>query len=250
MAKVTYTAPRVTSTTDVGDIGSVANPGPLEELVTQSTNIDSANLREEGLDITVFRPKTVASLEERLEDESAGRYQLGSSGVFIVLEGPNNPLPLGYTFATVALLPGDAVEVRAAINFVSTPSPNPWGLGPPAPVGPPFGPPSEFGFRIAVRHPGSPVAFDPLPETERYVGGAFTPQVAGTSTVPTDNEINGRHASLCTMAMVPSLTRPASATIWQAGDYTFRLEHKATADTFPRQVVFYLIKYPKSQEIF
>jgi hypothetical protein len=253
VAKIEYTAPNVRDVTDVSDIGSTAHPGPLDGLVTESTNIDSSNLREEGLDLTVFAPKTTAELVSYIEqDTSDPRFVIGPTGapVWQTLNTVNAATPTLFETAPITLDPGDALEIRATIQFVSDnatsagpTSPGPYGLGPLTPPGDP----SIFGLRIGMDHPGGVGAY--LIDTERFLGGGFTPTI--NNTIPGDNEIPGRHGSLCVMSTVPSqatLIEPPG--VFAAGAYTFRLEYRLNFDVCVRQVLFYIIKYPRVQEVF
>ncbi len=239
MAKVTYESKNVTeiaSATDVRD--------PLDGLATQSTNIDSTNLREEGLDRSVFAPQPLCLLASRVTYQGA-RFNLPATGLgtWTLVTAPG---PTSIQTASLLLAEGEAFEVRATIHFLSDGGdPNPWGLGPAGGTGDAAS--ADVGVRISVEHPGSGGLFVPIPETERRVGASFDPTFGpGTGSIPNDNEIRGRHASLCTMAMVPN---NASGIAWLTGSYTFQLEYDSDLDTYPRQVLLYVIKYKRCQEL-
>jgi hypothetical protein len=242
MAKVGYSSPGVTQTANATDVRA-----PLDALATQSVNIDSTNLREEGLDRSVFAPQPLCFLASRVEYAGA-RFTLNATGfgvwTLLTATGPTN-----IRTPILPLAEGEAFEVRATVHWVSDGGDPaaPWGLGPPTPLGPDVAA-ADIGIRIAVNHPGAGT-FNPLPETERRVGGTFDPIFpAGAGSIPNDNEIRGRHASLCTMAMVPN---NASGVVppFIPGDYVFQVEYDSNIDTFPRQILLYVIKYKRCQEL-
>ena len=240
MAKVTYESPGVTQLANATDVRD-----PLDGLATQSTNIDSTNLREEGLDRSVFAPQPLCQLASRVVYQGA-RFNLPATGLgtWTLVTAPG---PTAIQTPVLLLSEGEAFEVRATIHFVSDGgNPNPYGLGPSAPASPDT-PAADIGIRVSVNHPGSGGLFVPIVETERRVGGSFDPIFpAGSGSIPNDNEIRGRHASLCTMAMVPN---NASGIAWLTGNYTFQLEYDSDLDTYPRQILLYVVKYKRCQEL-
>tara|TARA_R110000824_G_scaffold59858_5_gene160421 strand:- start:2540 stop:3331 length:792 start_codon:yes stop_codon:yes gene_type:complete len=263
VAKIDYSAPQVRDVTDVSDIGSLFHPGPLEALEAESVNIDSSNLREEGLDLSVFAPSTVAErVYEGVQHKNSPRFVLDhTAGVWVTLDTVNSAFPVVFETGVITLQEGDALEIRATIHFVSdnatsagVTDPGPYGLGPltPVPKGPkpynPFHDPSIFGLRIGMDYPTGVSAY--LVDTERFLGGGFIPTI--NDTLPGDNAVAGRHGSLCVMTMVPSvdtLIEPPGAFV--AGDYKFRLEYRTSVhEVCVRQIMFYIIKYPRAQTEF
>ena len=237
MGKVDY-APdrgRVYETAEVENI-NVA----LDNLVTQSTNIDSTNIREEGLDRSVVIPEYWVLGRQAFTNWPAQGEQIPLSlGVWTNLE-----LPVGTPFESGNLMfnGGDALVVRFAINLESG-------------VGFPFGLPEEpttnqairFSIRLRIDNvtDGTSVA---IALSERAIGGPFE-----ALTVAVEYEIPGHHGSLSTMTVVPSpynvmLNLGAGDVLNVAVEYRTDDHTLAAVGPVVGQAVLYVMRYPKAQD--
>lgn len=248
MGKVDYASNRgrVYEPTQVANL-NVA----LDELATQSTRIDSSNIREEGLDHSVVYPGY----------ELVGRQAFSNwPGVGAELDltlgtWSGDWAAVGFPFETGAITfnGGDTLVVRVAINLETN-----WSVAPPVGTAlhgiPGHGTtdrPIRFSIRLRIDNlttgasaPGT------LLITERVIGGPFQ-----GNTVARDYEVPGRHGSVSTMTIVPNIYNLLPPGTPASGDeLNFAVEYKTNNDgggglgPCVGQAVIYVMRYPKSQD--
>lgn len=238
MGKVDYAfnRARVYKDTDVSNI-NVA----LDELVVQSTNIDSTNIREEGLDRSVVIPEyQILGRQEFTNWPAQGEAVPLSLGVWTNLE-----LPAGTPFETgnITFASGDALVVRFALNLESG-SGQPYGLS----EEPTTLQPIRFSVRLRIDNV-TDGNFTNIAITERSIGGEFE-----LNTVARSYEVSGRHGSIAFMTVVPSqynlmLTLDAGDVLNFAVEYRTD-DHTAAANPpIVGQAVLYVMRYPKAQDV-
>ena len=222
MAKVDYFTQRATVYEDT----TVYNINlALDGLDTESTNIDTTNVREEGLDRSVVRPE----------------YQLYFRREFNLWPNAGEQIPLtedvwttlvlggtDYQSTSLPFLSGDVHVIRASLTLMSRP-------------GDPFGLPVELvGVDPKILVHRDPILFQ-IRLTTSVNGGGFTPTANNVTeravggffnqdTEAADNEVAGRHGTLTTMMIVPNLFTAVPVV---GGTVQYRLEYKTlTQDIF------------------
>ena len=214
MGKINYTAPTIGQVSDVSDINT-----PLNALA--ASQIDSSNIREEGIDKSVMQAAPVATLAARIQHTSS-RQNISSAGWATIPYGP----PSGFVTSNIVLNSTDALVVRATIHLNSVVGANPHGI----PAG------ALFSMRIAYELNNSGVVVG-VNETMRLVGGGMTGYASG--------EVFGHHASVTTMLALPN---NSSGIPLSAGDsIKFYLQYRATPQVNTHHTLLYVMKYKRSQ---
>tara|TARA_R100000742_G_C4273384_1_gene92919 strand:- start:969 stop:1625 length:657 start_codon:yes stop_codon:yes gene_type:complete len=214
MGKVNYIAPAVGQVSDVSDLNT-----PLNALA--ASQVDSSNIREEGIDGSVLQAAPVAALAARIE-HTTPRQNISSAGWSTIPYGP----PSGFVTSDILLESAEALVVRATVHLNSTVGANPHGI----PTG------SLFQIRLAYELNGGGVVVG-INETMRLVGGAMTGYAS--------SEVFGHHGSVSTMIALPN---NSSGIVLSAGDsLKFYLQYRTVGQINPQHTLLYVMKYKRSQ---